>query len=48
MKYINSELKKLGVAPGDIVAYEPHSEYEFKVEGEKLYRMYTNNITMVL
>lgn len=48
MKYINSELKKLGVAPGDIVAYEPHSEYEFKVDGEKLYRMYTNNITMIL
>ena len=48
VKYINDELIKLGVSPGDIVAYEPNTEYVFNVDGEKLYRMYTSNITMVL
>ena len=48
IKYINKELELLGVKEGDKISFTPDSEYEFNVEGEKLYRMFTNNITMVL
>ena len=48
VKYVNSRLVALGVNEGDTVCFEPHSEYEFNIEGEKLYRMYTRNITMVV
>lgn len=45
--YGNKDLSKLGVNKGDIVSYTPNSEYEFEVDGVKLYRMFTNNITLV-
>ena len=48
IKYINTELKNLGVKEGDHISFTPESEYEFTVDGEKLYRMFTNNITMIL
>ena len=48
IKYINKELEDMGVKVGDEISFTPESEYEFYVEGEKLYRMFTNNITMVL
>ena len=48
LKYGNEQLKQLGVNEGDTVCFEPHSEYEFTVDGEKLYRMYTSNIAVVL
>ena len=48
VKYINQELLDKGVSIGDEISFEPESKYEFTVEGEKLYRMFTNNITMIL
>ena len=48
VRYINDELIKKGVKIGDEVLYEPESEYEFIVDNEKLYRMFTKNITVVL
>lgn len=48
IKYINQELLDLGVKQGDEISFTPGSEYPFQVEGEKLYRMFTNNITMTL
>jgi len=48
MKYVNRYLKKLGVSAGDKVSFKPDSEYEFNVDGEKLYRMYDHQITMLL
>ena len=48
IKYNNKQLKKLGVDIGDRVIFTPNSEYEFEVEGELLYRMFTNNITTIL
>ena len=48
IRYINKELLNLGLNVGDKVCYEPDTEYEFTVDGEKLYRMYTNNIAVVL
>ena len=48
MKYINQELLDLGVQEGDGICFQPDSEYEFVVDGEKVYRMFTENITMIL
>ena len=48
VKYINEQLLKLGVKEGNEVIFEPESEYEFTVENELLYRMFTNNITVIL
>ncbi len=48
IKYINEELISLGFSVGDIVVYQPESEYEFTVDGELLYRMFTNNLTTIL
>ena len=48
IKYINQELIDKGLKVGDQIGFQPDSEYEFTVEDEKLYRMFTNNITMLL
>lgn len=48
VKYINQELLDLGVRAGDEISFTPDSEYAFTVDDEKLYRMFTNNITMVI
>lgn len=47
MKYINKELKDLGVKKGDEISFVPGSEYPFIVDGEKLYRMFTSQITLI-
>ena len=46
MKYPNDYLKSKGVSSGDMVCFKPESEYEFDVDGEKLYRMYDHQITI--
>ncbi len=46
MKYPNDYLKSKGVSSGDMVCFKPDSEYEFDVDGEKLYRMYDHQITI--
>ena len=48
IKYINEELLNLGLKVGDIIGYTPDSDYEFNVEGDKLYRMFTDNIAIKL
>ena len=48
LKHGNAELEALGVKEGDEIAFEPESEYPFYVDGEKLYRMFTNNIMLIL
>ena len=48
VKYTNPILTKLGVKKNDEVVFEPECEYPFYINGEKLYRMFWNNITMVL
>jgi hypothetical protein len=48
MKYPNDYLISKGVESGDPVCFCPDSEYEFNVDGEKLYRMYDNQITIKL
>lgn len=48
MVIINDNLKSSGVSVGDKVSYKPFQEYEFIIDGEKMYRMYDHSITMVL
>jgi hypothetical protein len=48
MKYPNEYLISKGVMAGDLVCFAPDSEYEFTVDGEKLYRMYDHQITIKL
>jgi hypothetical protein len=48
IKYINKQLEDLGLKIGDTISFQPESEYEFIIDEEVLYRMYTNNITLVL
>jgi len=45
--YLNQELTRLGLKPGDTISFQPDSEYEFNIEGEKLYRMYDSNICLI-
>ena len=45
MRYPNDYLMGQGVESGDTVTFRPESEYEFIVDGEKLYRMFDHQIT---
>jgi len=44
IKYVDKELK--GIYKGDLVGFTPSSEYEFIVDGERLYRVNTNSISI--
>lgn len=46
LKYADRELEKNGIRPSDLVGFTPDSEYEFTVEGERMYRVLTNEITI--
>lgn len=48
IKYANEQVLALGLKEGDTITFEPESEYPFYIDGEKVYRMYTKNITMLL
>ena len=48
MKYPNNYLKLKGIKEGDKISFQPDSEYEFIVDGEKLYRMFDHQISLVL
>lgn len=48
MAYPNEYLLSQGIEKGDFVCFTPDTEYEFTVDGEKLYRMYDHQITMKL
>ena len=48
MMYPNDYLLSQGVKHGDVVCFVPDSEYEFNIDGEKMYRMYDHQITVVV
>lgn len=48
MVYPNEYLLTQGVKVGDMVCFKPDSEYEFNIEGEKMYRMFDHQITILL
>jgi len=46
LKYGNSSLDAVGVRPGALVVFTPFSEFEFIIEGERLYCMKSNDIAV--
>lgn len=48
IRYGNHTLDDRGISEGDLISFQPESEYEFTIEGEKLYRMFTKNICILL
>jgi len=46
LKYGNDSLNRLKINPGDLVGYTPNGEYEFIVEGQRLYCMKSNDIVI--
>jgi hypothetical protein len=46
LRYGNSSLNELKIAPGDLVGYTPNSEWEFIVDNELLYCMKSNDIVI--
>jgi hypothetical protein len=48
MVYPNEYLLEKGINKGDLVCFAPDSEYEFEVDGQKLYRMFDHQITIKL
>jgi len=48
IRYINDQMLSMGMKVGDEISYQPESEYEFVVDGERLYRMFTDNITFMV
>ena len=46
LKYGNSSLESLKINEGDLVGYTPNGEFEFVVEGQRLYCMKSNDIVI--
>ena len=46
LKYSNNSLEAVGLKPGDLVIFTPNSEFEFIIEGERLYCMKSNDIAV--
>jgi hypothetical protein len=46
LKYGNSSLEALKIYEGDLIGYTPNGEFEFVVEGQRLYCMKSNDIVI--
>jgi uncharacterized protein YneR len=46
LKYGNNSLKELKISEGDLVGYTPYGEFDFIIEGERLYCMKSNDIVI--
>ena len=46
MRYPSRALEMLGIQKGALVSFTPDSEYEFDVDGVKMYRIHDHQITM--
>ena len=46
MKYSNNALEAVGITPGTLITFTPNSEFEFIIEGERLYCMKSNDIAL--
>lgn len=46
LKYGNSSLDELKINRGDLVGYKPYGEYDFIIDGERLYCMKSNDIVI--
>jgi len=48
MEIPNERMLSLGVNKGDTICFKPESEYEFDVDGQKMFRMFDHQITIKL
>ena len=46
VKYTNNTLEALGIDPGTLITFTPNSEFEFIIDGERLYCMKSNDIAL--
>ena len=46
VKYTNSALEAIGITPGTLITFTPNSEFEFIIEGKRLYCMKSNDIAL--
>ena len=46
LKYGNKSLEALKINPGDLIGYTPNGEWEFLIEGERIYCMKSNDIVI--
>ena len=46
LKYCDKYLTEAGLKPGDLVGFKPNTEYEFVIDEDKLYRIFSNSITI--
>ena len=46
LKYGNKSLEESGIVSGDLIGFTPNSEFEFTIDGEKLYCMKSNDIVI--
>ena len=46
LKYLGSDLKSFNLNNEDIIGFTPNSEYEFLIDGERLYRIPINSISI--
>ena len=46
VKYSNKSLEALKITPGTLITFTPSSEFEFIIEGERLYCMKSNDIAL--
>lgn len=46
LKHLGGDLKSFGLQDNDLIGFTPNSEYEFIIEGERLYRIPINSISI--
>ena len=46
LKHVGSDLRAFGLDNDDLIGFTPNSEYEFVIEGERLYRVPINSISI--
>ena len=46
LKYLDSSLESAGLQKNDLVGFSPDDEYEFVIDGQRLYRVMTQFITI--
>ena len=46
LKHVGSDLRDFGLDNDDLIGFTPNSEYEFVIEGERLYRVPINSISI--
>ena len=46
VKHTNKALEAIGITPGTLITFTPNSEFEFIIDGERLYCMKSNDIAL--